>query len=322
MMAYAVSADSTADIAEKEQLSIGLRFNDDSKGKIREEFVGFVELRAQDASSIAEAIDNFLVNYNLPPEYCVGFGFGGCSAMTGKDGGVQAILRNKYSRALYFHCSSHKLNVVVNDANKVPEIRNTIAAIKDTINFFMESTVRRIVLPLYHECLVETLEKLCIEGNDATRKSAHQLHSAVTETLSIIAFITIAKYSFVLKPVVNALQAKSVDLIGVGEHITGILDVLKQDRKDADRITYELLKNAPITCYALGLDLAYDRVFVRSTWTIACFHEKYELSACYQDMYLGIRTLIGSPLGILASFAFHQCEQISLVILSIEGSSY
>ncbi|KAG5866692.1 hypothetical protein JTB14_035530 [Gonioctena quinquepunctata] len=72
----------------------------------------------------------------------------------------------------------------------------------------------------------------------------------------------------------------------------------------------------------LRLDLAYDQVFVRSTWTIACFHEKYKLSACYQDMYLDIRTHIGSPLGILASFAFHQCEQISLVILGLEGSSY
>ncbi|KAG5900289.1 hypothetical protein JTB14_000816 [Gonioctena quinquepunctata] len=94
-MAYAVSADETADIAGKEQLSIGLRFYDESKGKIREEFIGFAELSAQDASSIAEAIDNFLVSYNLPPEYCVGFGFDGCSAMAGKDGGVQAILRNK-----------------------------------------------------------------------------------------------------------------------------------------------------------------------------------------------------------------------------------
>ncbi|KAG5866761.1 hypothetical protein JTB14_005277 [Gonioctena quinquepunctata] len=167
--------------------------------------------------------------------------------MAGKDGGVQAILRNKYSRALYFHCSSHKLNLVVNDANKVPEIRNTIATIKDTINFFRESTVRRNCAPnLSRMCetrwsekyksirkfsqnfpeLVKALEKLCTEGNYATRKSAYQLHSAVTKPLFIISFITIAKYSLVLEPVVNALQAKTVDLIGVGEHITGILDVL------------------------------------------------------------------------------------------------
>lgn len=33
------------------------------------------------------------------------------------------------------------------------------------------------------------------------------------------------KYSTVLEPVVNALQAKSVDLVKVGEHINGIIDI-------------------------------------------------------------------------------------------------
>ncbi|KAG5869006.1 hypothetical protein JTB14_033988 [Gonioctena quinquepunctata] len=86
-MTHAVLADETADIAGEEQLSIGLRFNDGSTGKIREEFVGFVELSAQDASLIAEAIDNFLVSYKLPPEYCVEYGFDGCSSMAGRDFG-------------------------------------------------------------------------------------------------------------------------------------------------------------------------------------------------------------------------------------------
>lgn len=99
-----VLADKTADILGKEQLSIGLRFYDECKGKVREEFVGFVELTAQDASTIAKAIDNFLVSYNFLPQNCVGHGFDGCATMAGKEGGVQAILRKKYTRALYFYC--------------------------------------------------------------------------------------------------------------------------------------------------------------------------------------------------------------------------
>nr|CAI5855428.1 unnamed protein product [Callosobruchus analis] len=146
-MAYSILADETADVSGKEQLSIGVRFYDESKSKIREEFVGFVELKAQNASAIAEAIDNFLISSNLSKEDCVGFGFDGCSTMAGKEGGVQAILRKKYPRALYFHCSSHKLNLVVNDANAVPEIRNTVATVKDVITFFRESTTRRNYAP-------------------------------------------------------------------------------------------------------------------------------------------------------------------------------
>nr|CAI5857316.1 unnamed protein product [Callosobruchus analis] len=101
-MAYSILADETADVSGKEQLSIGVRFYDESKSKIREEFVGFVELKAQNASAIAEAIDNFLISSNLSKEDCVGFGFDGCSTMAGKEGGVQAILRKKISSCFIF----------------------------------------------------------------------------------------------------------------------------------------------------------------------------------------------------------------------------
>ncbi|GBP44582.1 52 kDa repressor of the inhibitor of the protein kinase [Eumeta japonica] len=236
-MAYAVLADETADVAGKEQLSIGVRFYDESKRKIREEYVGFVELKAQNASAIAEAINNFLISFNLPTEDCVGFGFNGCSTMAGKEGGVQAILRKKYPRALYFHCSSPKLNLVVNDANAVPEIRNTVATVKDVITFFRESTTCRNYAPnISRLCetrwsekyksirkfsqhfpeVVKSLETLSVEGNYATRKSAYQLHSAVTKPVFIVALQTIAKYSAVLEPVVNGLKAKSIDMISVG----------------------------------------------------------------------------------------------------------
>ncbi|KAG5878740.1 hypothetical protein JTB14_021780 [Gonioctena quinquepunctata] len=265
-----VLANETGDIAGKEQLLMGLWFHNESKRKIREEFVGFVKLSAQDTSSIAEAINNFLVSYNLPPEFA-------------RDVVSMAALQWQENMA------DHKLNLVVNDAHKVPEIRNTIATIEDTINFFRESTVRRNCAPnLSRMCetrwsekytsirkfsqnfpeLVKALEKLCTEGN-----YAYQLHSVVTKPLFIIAFITIAKYSLVLEPVVNAWQAKTVDLIGVGEHISGILDVLKQNRKDADRMTNELLKKAQYIATELEIRKHLFLVLLESKNTGAILHQ-------------------------------------------------
>ncbi|GBP34178.1 Zinc finger MYM-type protein 1 [Eumeta japonica] len=221
-MAYAVSADETADVAGKEQLSISGRFYDEIKKKIKEEFVGFVELKAQNASAIAEAIDNFLISFNLPTEDCIGFGFDGCSTIAGKECGVQAILRKKYPLALYFHCSSHKLNLVVNDANAVPEIRNTVATVKDVITFFREWTTRRNYAP------------------------------------------NISQLSF-LEPVVNALQAKSIDMISVGEHIKNIKNILRNDREFPDKISNEMLQKARAIAMDLNMEISVPRLAHKQT---------------------------------------------------------
>src|SRR5678815_2154332 len=42
-----------------------------------------------------------------------------------------------------FHCASHRLNLVVNDLNLVPEFRNTVGTVKEVIRFFRESPLRR-----------------------------------------------------------------------------------------------------------------------------------------------------------------------------------
>lgn len=143
-----ILADESCDIAGKEQLSIGVRFFDEERMLIREEFLGFVELIAMDAKSIASAIDNFITNVGLDPEKCVEQGYDGCSTMSGKDGGVQKILREKYKKALFFHCASHKLNLVVHDLNQIPTVRNTLGTIKEIIQFFRESAQRRKHVPI------------------------------------------------------------------------------------------------------------------------------------------------------------------------------
>lgn len=52
-------ANGTIDIGEKEQLSIGLRFYDDSQDIIREKFISCVELKCQDVHTIANAFRVF-----------------------------------------------------------------------------------------------------------------------------------------------------------------------------------------------------------------------------------------------------------------------
>src|SRR5678816_314890 len=208
--------------------------------KSKLEFIFFVELKALGAKTIAKAIDDFVTTEELDPEKCVGLGFDGCSTMSGKEKGVHAILRKKYKKALFFHCSSHKQNLVVNDLNTIPEICNTVGTIKDIISFFRETVLRKKLMPNIpslcqtrwseqHKCIsvfkehfvriMQALEILSIEGNTATRKCAFQLHSAACTSSFIMAMILIAKYSAMLEPVVNDLQSKTLDIVKTSQHI-------------------------------------------------------------------------------------------------------
>lgn len=272
--AYSVLADETADISGTEQLSIGIRYFDQKTKEIEEVFLGFVKLDALDAKCIAKAIDEFLAQEDLDPDKCVGLGFDGCSTMSGKEGGVQAILRRKYKKALFFHCSSHKLNLVINDLNSLAEIRNTVGTIKDIITFFRESVLRRKLIPnisrlcetrwsekhksirVFKEnfpIIMGALETLSREGNSATRKNAYQLHAAASRVSFILSLILIAKYSAIMEPVVNVLQAVALDAVKASQHISRILQLIKNHRNSPENVTDEIIRDATIVAEKIGL---------------------------------------------------------------------
>lgn len=57
------------------------------------------------------------------------------------------FIRDRYNKALYFHCASHRLNLVINDLHKIMVIRNSTGTIKEIIKFDRESTLRRNLIP-------------------------------------------------------------------------------------------------------------------------------------------------------------------------------
>ena len=148
---FSILADETADIAGIEQLSLGIRFVDNDC--IREEFLGFVPLGLRDAQSVSNVIVSECIKYGLHLEKLLGQGYDGCSTMAGIQNGVQAKIRELYPKAAFVHCASHRLNLVVNDVNDVPEIRNAVGVIKKIIKFFRESPKRRALVPIYLFCV-------------------------------------------------------------------------------------------------------------------------------------------------------------------------
>ncbi|XP_060873361.1 52 kDa repressor of the inhibitor of the protein kinase-like [Metopolophium dirhodum] len=144
--AFSIIADESADISGVEQLTIVIRFLD-KQSKIRKEFLGFLPLDKLDAESVATKILSFMEDSGLNLGKFCGQGYDGCATMAGKVGGVAKLIRDRYNKALYFHCASHRLNLVINDLNKIMVIRNTIGTIKEIIKFYRESTLRRNLIP-------------------------------------------------------------------------------------------------------------------------------------------------------------------------------
>lgn len=293
VIAFSLLADETADISGIEQLSVGVRFlkkHEDNSLNISEDFLGFVQLNKLDASSIAHAILNFCEKLNINMSKLRGLGFDGCSTMAGKEGGVQKIIRDRYPKALYFHCASHRLNLVVNDLNAIPEIQNTIATIKEVIQFFRESTLRRKLVSnipllcetrwsakyksirLFSEKFIEikkTLENLSTDAefNKSTRTKAHQLSVCTSESSFIISLKIISKYSSILEPVTNVLQGISIDMLSVKQQIESILSLLEKHRDaDLDTIFSEIFRKSLEITQEFGIELKMPRTSNRQVY--------------------------------------------------------
>jgi hypothetical protein len=63
---------------------------------------------------------------------------------------ISQLRREKYPKALFFHCAAHRKNLIVNDVNDLAEVRNTAGTVKDRAASYRESSLRRNMIPTVH----------------------------------------------------------------------------------------------------------------------------------------------------------------------------
>ncbi|KAL4122488.1 hypothetical protein QTP88_014810 [Uroleucon formosanum] len=241
---YSILADETMDIAGIEQLSICLKYvtYENNQAVIKEDFVGFISLEKLDSESISNKIISSLQEWGLDLNKLVGQGYDGASTMA----------------------DIHRLNLVLNELNSVPCVRNTIGIIKETINFFKESSLRRIVAPSltklcvtrwseshkalrkYYEnflLIVEALEYLKVNGNKDTSLKATCHLNSVTTSQFIVCLRIIAKYSATIEPITNSLQGINCDLFSANKHIKDLIKYISDDRANNEEMFLILMKD-------------------------------------------------------------------------------
>ncbi|XP_047109648.1 52 kDa repressor of the inhibitor of the protein kinase-like [Schistocerca piceifrons] len=212
---FSVLADKSMDIAGTEQLSLSARYFDHATNVVREVFLGFTPLARLDVKHISNTIISTSSAWGLNQDKMVGQGYDGCSTMAGKIGRLQKIIAEKYPKARFYRCASHRLNLVVNDLNTLPEVRNAIGTIKEGISFFRGSTQRKVLVGnlqklcetrwsekhksrrKFNDKFLEIVEALAIlhkEGDHETGQKVWQLYCTLTSPTFILTLKVIAKY--------------------------------------------------------------------------------------------------------------------------------
>ena len=139
---YAIIVDEATDISHTEQMSLSIRWVNE-KYQISEDTLGLVELPNTKALTIYQQVKDILIRCSLPLSQCRGQAYDGASNMSGIRNGVQALVKQEESKALYVHCLAHNLNLCLQDASKKCKIlRNTLDFINDLIQLIKFSPKR------------------------------------------------------------------------------------------------------------------------------------------------------------------------------------
>ena len=168
---FSVIADETSDSSHVEQLCLYLRYVSEDC-VVKQQFISFGSIKNCTAQGISNEILARLANLELPIENCVGQGYDGASVMAGYKGGVQAFIREKAPSAIYVHCASHALNLVLNHGSDVIKIRNMFKIVSDTINFANDSPKRRA---LFDTNLTKMCETRFVQRHDSILKFGENL---------------------------------------------------------------------------------------------------------------------------------------------------
>ena len=114
-----MSADEVTDVSNWEQLGIVVRYVRNCQAI--EKLLEFVQCDDVKGASIAEFIINALNNAGLYPQMCRAQTYDGAGNMAGKEKGAAAKFCSETGneKAVYFHCTSHELNLFLSKAFKI-----------------------------------------------------------------------------------------------------------------------------------------------------------------------------------------------------------
>ena len=143
---FSIICDEACDSSTKEQMSLVFRYVD-SDLNLKEDFLRFVHCKeGLSGKALSTVILETLNVLGLDIKDCRGQCYDGAGNVAGKINGCQSHILRENKLALYTHCSSHRLNLVICNSCSVHYVRNMMDQIKQITYFFKYSETRLTVL--------------------------------------------------------------------------------------------------------------------------------------------------------------------------------
>lgn len=139
---FALICDEAGDTSNKEQLSLCLRYVDES-GDICEDFLKYINCQSGLTGEVLyQEVSDALESFNLDKQFCRGQGYDGAGAVAGSVNGLAQRFLNDNPKALWTHCRGHRLNLAIWSSVGIVSVRNLMDTIQNVTYFFKFSPIR------------------------------------------------------------------------------------------------------------------------------------------------------------------------------------
>ena len=142
---FSLIADETRDISGSEQLSVSLRWVDDTY-TIHEDLVGLIEVEMTDAETLTSTLKDVLLHCNLQLSHCRGQAYDGASIMARHISGVSTKITREEPRALYVHCLAHSLNLCLQDCARYCDCVKNALSLASELARLIRASPKRLAL--------------------------------------------------------------------------------------------------------------------------------------------------------------------------------
>lgn len=286
---FSILADETTDVSGIEQFTVCIRYvdSDNDSAFLREDFLKFIPVTDVTGDGLAQTLMETCQAMKLDFKFLVAQGYDGAAPMSGKFNGCAAKILVKHAQAIYIHCCSHSLNLVVSDSCSIPLIRNCLGTIREIINFFRCSAQRQNCLnvavnELHNEIKKKRLTRYCetrwlerldsiimfkefflpifnalevIQEHSSNKESsekAFRYRETIKSGNFIVAMVVIHELFSVTHPLSVSLQGKNVDLASAIDMTDNLYNVFRTMRDNADEKFEQLFNVASELAAEIG----------------------------------------------------------------------